>query len=165
MSSIRPVGTGGAAVATPFLRTLASPRAALVLTTTAALPADWPESADGSPEANLGHALGWTCEVRRASIVLLNPLGEGFVNAPLPELGDDWLANTRHDGSAALYLTPARHQGEFPELTLASAAEAGELRAGTVRTGVADDYGRPEPVGRNEPCPCGSGRKFKHCHG
>ncbi len=25
---------------------------------------------------------------------------------------------------------------------------------------------RPErKVGRNEPCPCGSGRKFKHCHG
>ena len=21
------------------------------------------------------------------------------------------------------------------------------------------------PVGRNEPCPCGSGKKFKHCHG
>jgi len=20
-------------------------------------------------------------------------------------------------------------------------------------------------VGRNEPCPCGSGQKFKHCHG
>jgi len=20
-------------------------------------------------------------------------------------------------------------------------------------------------VGRNEPCPCGSGKKFKHCHG
>lgn len=20
-------------------------------------------------------------------------------------------------------------------------------------------------VGRNDPCPCGSGRKFKHCHG
>jgi uncharacterized protein YecA (UPF0149 family) len=19
--------------------------------------------------------------------------------------------------------------------------------------------------GRNDPCPCGSGRKFKHCHG
>lgn len=24
--------------------------------------------------------------------------------------------------------------------------------------------GRPK-VGRNDPCPCGSGRKFKHCHG
>jgi preprotein translocase subunit SecA len=21
------------------------------------------------------------------------------------------------------------------------------------------------PVGRNEPCPCGSGKKFKQCHG
>jgi preprotein translocase subunit SecA len=20
-------------------------------------------------------------------------------------------------------------------------------------------------VGRNKPCPCGSGKKFKHCHG
>ena len=25
---------------------------------------------------------------------------------------------------------------------------------------------RPMPkVGRNEPCPCGAGRKYKHCHG
>ncbi|MFL5024936.1 MAG: SEC-C metal-binding domain-containing protein, partial [Microvirga sp.] len=25
---------------------------------------------------------------------------------------------------------------------------------------------RDQPkVGRNEPCPCGSGKKFKHCHG
>lgn len=25
---------------------------------------------------------------------------------------------------------------------------------------------RSEPkVGRNEPCPCGSGKKYKHCHG
>ncbi|MBU3694640.1 MAG: hypothetical protein FGM40_07415, partial [Rhodocyclaceae bacterium] len=22
-----------------------------------------------------------------------------------------------------------------------------------------------EKVGRNDPCPCGSGRKYKHCHG
>jgi preprotein translocase subunit SecA len=25
-----------------------------------------------------------------------------------------------------------------------------------------DTWGR---VGRNEPCPCGSGKKYKHCHG
>jgi uncharacterized protein YchJ len=24
---------------------------------------------------------------------------------------------------------------------------------------------RPEKVGRNDPCPCGSGKKFKKCHG
>ena len=23
----------------------------------------------------------------------------------------------------------------------------------------------PGKVGRNEPCPCGSGEKYKHCHG
>jgi len=23
----------------------------------------------------------------------------------------------------------------------------------------------PPKVGRNEPCPCGSGKKYKHCHG
>jgi preprotein translocase subunit SecA len=27
---------------------------------------------------------------------------------------------------------------------------------------ASDDYSK---VGRNEPCPCGSGRKFKLCHG
>jgi preprotein translocase subunit SecA len=29
-------------------------------------------------------------------------------------------------------------------------------------TGAGDEYSR---VGRNDPCPCGSGRKFKRCHG
>ena len=23
----------------------------------------------------------------------------------------------------------------------------------------------PDKVGRNDPCPCGSGKKYKHCHG
>jgi hypothetical protein len=31
---------------------------------------------------------------------------------------------------------------------------------------AAEPFVRPVPkVGRNEPCPCGSGRKYKHCHG
>jgi preprotein translocase subunit SecA len=31
---------------------------------------------------------------------------------------------------------------------------------------AANPFVRAMPkVGRNEPCPCGSGRKFKHCHG
>ena len=30
----------------------------------------------------------------------------------------------------------------------------------------AEPVRRSEPkVGRNDPCPCGSGRKYKHCHG
>jgi preprotein translocase subunit SecA len=34
---------------------------------------------------------------------------------------------------------------------------AGEPVAPFVREG--------QKVGRNDPCPCGSGRKYKHCHG
>jgi preprotein translocase subunit SecA len=32
-------------------------------------------------------------------------------------------------------------------------------------TRVKEPIRREPKVGRNEPCPCGSGRKFKHCHG
>ncbi|VWM08118.1 SEC-C motif protein [Collinsella intestinalis] len=36
----------------------------------------------------------------------------------------------------------------------------------TVRTYRKDESGDPYAnVGRNDPCPCGSGKKFKNCHG
>jgi preprotein translocase subunit SecA len=34
-----------------------------------------------------------------------------------------------------------------------------------------EDEKKPQParatqkIGRNDPCPCGSGKKYKHCHG
>ena len=41
--------------------------------------------------------------------------------------------------------------------------EAAQVEA--AQNGVAQ-VGRDEPkVGRNDPCPCGSGKKYKHCHG
>ncbi|EAR53011.1 preprotein translocase, SecA subunit [Oceanicola granulosus HTCC2516] len=51
---------------------------------------------------------------------------------------------------------------------VAAGAGAGvaEAEAGTRRAGFVEDdpttWGNP---GRNDPCPCGSGNKFKHCHG
>ena len=30
---------------------------------------------------------------------------------------------------------------------------------------IADDSKTEKKVGRNEKCPCGSGKKFKYCHG
>jgi preprotein translocase subunit SecA len=48
------------------------------------------------------------------------------------------------------------------------AASAAPERAPPVEAPVAPvaPFVRGErKVGRNEPCPCGSGRKFKHCHG
>ena len=41
-------------------------------------------------------------------------------------------------------------------------------RAGSGRSPAAmrrEPIRNPDKVGRNEPCPCGSGRKFKQCHG
>jgi preprotein translocase subunit SecA len=34
-----------------------------------------------------------------------------------------------------------------------------------IATGAADSGMAMPKVGRNEPCPCGSGKKYKHCHG
>jgi preprotein translocase subunit SecA len=31
--------------------------------------------------------------------------------------------------------------------------------------GAAAGAGAYPKVGRNDPCPCGSGKKYKHCHG
>lgn len=58
----------------------------------------------------------------------------------------------------------------------ASAAPAGIQAAGPVLSAFGADNGETlvkEPmegaaygkVGRNKPCPCGSGKKYKHCHG
>ncbi|MCV2876096.1 preprotein translocase subunit SecA [Rhodobacteraceae bacterium XHP0102] len=47
-----------------------------------------------------------------------------------------------------------------------AAADAAEAKASGADTGF--DETRPETwgnPGRNDPCPCGSGKKFKHCHG
>lgn len=33
------------------------------------------------------------------------------------------------------------------------------------RTGTIEDFFRPQKVGRNDPCPCGSGKKYKKCCG
>ena len=45
---------------------------------------------------------------------------------------------------------------EAEDVRAAAAAQAGG-QVPIVRDGV--------KVGRNDPCPCGSGKKYKHCHG
>jgi preprotein translocase subunit SecA len=44
--------------------------------------------------------------------------------------------------------------------SLAGSAEAGASPGGTGENPYAD-----MPISRNSPCPCGSGNKYKHCHG
>ena len=46
---------------------------------------------------------------------------------------------------------------------LAASAEHAEAR--TLLAVAERNATKPAAVGRNDPCPCGSGRKYKHCHG
>ena len=66
------------------------------------------------------------------------------------------------------HLDPATGENEYPFGAVNEPVAVG-LAAATSGLAVAErdpknpaSWGR---VGRNEPCPCGSGKKFKHCHG
>jgi preprotein translocase subunit SecA len=61
---------------------------------------------------------------------------------------------------------PAIGAGQDPEAGPAAGEEAGPGRAAGGPAAQAAPFVREErKVGRNEPCPCGSGKKYKHCHG
>jgi preprotein translocase subunit SecA len=70
-----------------------------------------------------------------------------------------------------LPMMEAHHLDPFTgedEMALADAQMAGVALAPPRREAtqrVASDPSTWGKVGRNEPCPCGSGKKFKHCHG
>ncbi|MFN7166934.1 MAG: preprotein translocase subunit SecA [Pannonibacter sp.] len=58
--------------------------------------------------------------------------------------------------------------GEDEEAAVSSRPAVGAAAGGFAATGVARDPNDPATwgqVGRNEACPCGSGKKYKHCHG
>ena len=61
-------------------------------------------------------------------------------------------------------IDPTTGEDEFAERLArarASPATATGRRAPSIRT-IPTTWGK---VGRNDPCPCGSGKKYKHCHG
>lgn len=167
MSTLRPAGSGANAQAVSFLRATATPKAALVVCLDHAAPSDWPSvSGIDATDANVGHSPGWGCEVRADDLVILNPLGEGFSKSMLPELDDAWLHDVRTNASVAVYLLPAESiDGDISEASVSEAGARGPIVAASIRASVADNFGQIAEVGRNEPCPCGSSRKYKHCHG
>ncbi|WP_075217246.1 preprotein translocase subunit SecA [Mongoliimonas terrestris] len=79
-------------------------------------------------------------------------------DAPPPPVFDD-------SGMAPHHLDPVTGEDEF---ATANAALGMGVGAAGVAVATARDPADPSTwgnVGRNEPCPCGSGKKFKHCHG
>ncbi len=60
----------------------------------------------------------------------------------------------------------ARQQMEFQHAQTSAMAAGAEPQPEKPATPPSQPYVREgEKVGRNEPCPCGSGKKYKHCHG
>jgi preprotein translocase subunit SecA len=51
---------------------------------------------------------------------------------------------------------------QLSNVTYTHPNEDGSVSSETDPTTVADEVPR---VGRNDPCPCGSGKKYKQCHG
>ena len=76
-----------------------------------------------------------------------------------PRLADVQYQKPEFDAQAAL-------SGEDPEaLALAAQQLPSDPHPGAVAD-TAVQVRRAEPkVGRNDPCPCGSGKKYKQCHG
>ncbi len=68
---------------------------------------------------------------------------------------------------------PAEMQAQHQDVNAYEQAGAGgPMAAGGGTAPQADPVGKAAPVkreepkvGRNDPCPCGSGKKYKHCHG
>ena len=66
------------------------------------------------------------------------------------------------------HIDPATGENEYTLAPLSVSAAAGLLTATSAVDVVDRDPKNPATwgrVGRNEQCPCGSGKKFKHCHG
>jgi preprotein translocase subunit SecA len=51
---------------------------------------------------------------------------------------------------------------QIANVTYTAPTETGEVE---VKVDTATQVAAVPRVGRNEPCPCGSGKKYKHCHG
>ncbi len=60
---------------------------------------------------------------------------------------------------------PPEDQMTFQHASAESAFGEDEASSETSNKDVQAPYVRSDKVGRNDPCPCGSGKKFKQCHG
>jgi len=97
---------------------------------------------------------GVTGQLMRVELVREAPQPE-----PLPQMEAHHLDPTTGEDEMAL---------ADAELAMAGGGQAATLAAPAAARSVERDPNNPATwgkVGRNELCPCGSGKKFKHCHG
>ena len=86
------------------------------------------------------------------------------------DMWDQFLANIRHQITHSIYhveLAPSTPAPARQPAAVAAGRGAGAAaaRAGTASSSARDRRPVTRKVGRNDPCPCGSGKKYKKCHG
>jgi len=81
-------------------------------------------------------------------------------------------AERRAAAAAAALKNVQYHHSEFGQAMAADDADPGAAAVAIANASAAAAAAPPQPqirstqkVGRNDPCPCGSGKKYKHCHG
>ncbi|MCX7750859.1 MAG: SEC-C metal-binding domain-containing protein, partial [Candidatus Bipolaricaulota bacterium] len=65
----------------------------------------------------------------------------------------------------AVRAEPAEGRPARAPVTVSSPASSPGSATSTAPRPAAPAAKSAKPVGRNDPCPCGSGKKYKHCHG
>ena len=68
-----------------------------------------------------------------------------------------------HEGPTKLIFGPGVQGTDMP-LEIQKAIQAGAI-GGRLQVDDAEVKRASKKVGRNDPCPCGSGKKYKHCCG
>ena len=93
-----------------------------------------------------------------------NPISEYRIQGA--DLFDEMITNIRDDTARQVLAYMPRTQQEIKRVEVAkpvsegfAGGDQGEVRKKPV---TADKFAK---VGRNDPCPCGSGKKYKNCHG
>jgi len=106
-----------------------------------------------------------TAQLMRIEIVAAPPPDQS--PAPLPAMAAHKIDPTTGEDEMALAMagaeTLARHGIGSPQGSGFAAVAAPRIMPAAERN--PQDPNTWGKIGRNEPCPCGSGKKFKHCHG
>jgi preprotein translocase subunit SecA len=82
--------------------------------------------------------------------------------------GEQWgilLDTIRQDVARTIYHVNIRKDEDKKVSTPMSRVSGGAGKAARPALKVVNAVGKREKVGRNDPCPCGSGKKYKHCCG
>ena len=81
------------------------------------------------------------------------------------DLFDEMITNIRDDTVRGIMSVVPRQKGEVKRVQVAKAVSEGFAGGGKSETVKKPIVNKTAKVGRNDPCPCGSGKKYKKCCG